>query len=148
MFKKLIFIVTIIFVSQLSIFTQNDSQEENHSWKPLIVDNEQKVWYDLNSIKVTDENYISVWLLELHNPYITLEGVKGRIYRSKTYYTININKVRYGMEKIVYYDVSNKELYRYDYKLSNYEKEYRYTFPVMENSIISVFLEEYIKINK
>lgn len=145
---KLIPVFIIIFITCVSIFSQSDSQEENHSWKPLVLENEEKVWYDLNSIKVTDENYISVWLLELHNPYITLEGVKGRIYRSKTYYTIDINKVRYGMEKIVYYDVSNKELYRYDYKLSNYDKEYRYTFPVMENSIISIFLEEYIKIYK
>lgn len=147
MFRKLIIIFTLILVFQISSFTQSDSQEENHSWKTLQIDNEQKVWYDLNSIS-TNENIISVWLLELHNPFISIESIKGKIYRSKTLYNINFEKLKYGIEKVVYYDVSNKELYRYDYKLANYDKEYRYTFPVMENSIISIFLEEYIKIYK
>lgn len=142
-FNNVIIIVcTILFAAALN------AQSEEHRWKPLIVDEAQKVWVDILSLETGTGKFFDVWILEMHTPVLHLDGIDGDIYRSKTKYTVNLETVKYGILEVVYYNPANKEIYRFDYNSPILTENIKYTYPVLENSILHLAIKEYIKLKE
>ncbi len=133
--------VLLIFL-QISVFAQADE----HRWKPLVVNKSQKIWYDESQLDSVNSSKFEIWVLEMHTPPLTFDELPGKIYRSKTLYAVNLLSARYGIEKVIYYDVLNKELYNFDYKIENYPDDLKYSYPVMEKSTIHSIIKELYKI--
>lgn len=121
----------------------NFGQEEpTHIWKVLNVPSGEKVWYDASGLDTIKGDKFDIWILEMHRPPKTFEGFEGEVFRSKTLYGINLTTVKYGILKIRYYNILNKEIYSYDYDNPPPDESIKYTYPVTENSIIHVLLRE------
>ena len=78
----------------------------------------------------------------MHKPPLTDEGIRGEVYRSKTLYAINLKTVKYGILNVIYYDVTNKEMYNFKYNIDDYPENLKYTYPITENSFLFVLLKE------
>jgi hypothetical protein len=118
------------------------AQENVHRWKPLVIDDKEKVWYDQSMTDSIKGSKFNVWILQMYRPPLTAEGIIADIYRSKTLYTINLKTVKYGILNVIYYDVSNKELNNFKYNLEAYPDELKYTYPITEKSILFTLLKE------
>jgi hypothetical protein len=118
------------------------AQENVHRWKPLVIDDKEKVWYDQSMTDSIKGSKFNVWILQMYRPPLTAEGIIADIYRSKTLYTINLKTVKYGILSVIYYDVSNKELNNFKYNLEAYPDELKYTYPITEKSILFTLLKE------
>lgn len=120
-------------------------QSEDHRWKPLILADNQKAWYDAASFTHVEDDILKVWILQMHRPPLMFEGIKGDIYRSKTLYAINLSNARYGIMTVVYYSVENREIFRFNYELATAEKNTLFVYPVTENSTLHEVIKEYMK---
>lgn len=134
--RDLIFMIFIL----TSFYTM--AQSGVHRWKRLDTV-EKKVWYDEANFDSAKGNHLDVWVLQQHSPPLVLDELPGTIYRSKTLYTISLQKAKYGILKVIYYDSSNKELYNFDYPIAGYPDDYKYTYPVLEGSVLQKILQEY-----
>lgn len=134
----------ILFLLAGGIF----SQSENHQWKPLIINDSVKTWFDANMADTISSEIFSIWLLELHKPPIEFEGIKSKITRSKTLYLVNKTDMKYGIDEVVYYDQANREIERFKYNLSKFDEEFRYTFPILNNKLFDKFFSELTKSNE
>ena len=134
------FVLLIIIIFCVAGF----AQQEVPSWKSLDIPG-KKIWYDETNLDTANTNYIEVWILQQHTPPLTIKELPGTIYRSKTLYAISLKTAKYGIEKVIYYDSSDKVLYNFDYKISGYPEEYKYTYPVPENSFLHKILKAYFK---
>ncbi len=139
MFKLIIYNVLLLVVLSDANFAQED---ETHVWKVLNLNSGEKVWYDASALDTTKGDRFDIWILEVHRPPKTFDGFEGEVFRSKTLYAINLTTVKYGLLKVRYYNIVNKEIYRYDYDNPPPDESIRYTYPVTENSIIHVLLRE------
>lgn len=137
---------TLIFLYIVVLAATGVAQKENHKWKPLQVDDNKKIWYDLSQVDTLTRTKFDVWLLELHKPTLKIDGVPGQVMRTKTLYSINLEEVFYGINEVVYYDVNNKEIKRYRYGLKNYPEEMKYTFPITKDTDLHLFINELTKI--
>ena len=118
------------------------AQTEVHRWKRLdIVD--KRVWYDEANFDSAGSDHLDIWVLEQHTPPLVLDELPGIIYRSKTLYTISLQNAKYGILKVIYYDSSNKELYNFNYPIADYPDNYKFTYPVIEGSVLHKILQEY-----
>ena len=116
--------------------------EETHVWKVLNLDSGEKIWYDASGLDTIKGDRFDIWILEVHRPPKTFEGFKGEVFRSKTLFGINLTTVKYGILKIRYYNIMNKEIYRYDYDNPPPDESIKYTYPVTENSFIHILIRE------
>jgi len=130
----------------LLIITMVLSAQDQHRWKPLLLNANDKLWYDASNLDTANTQVMNVWILQLHKPPLQFEGISGDVYRSKTLYTIDMTTVKYGIAKVVYYDVENKEIYSYDYKLESAPLEIRFPYPVLEGSFVNEVIKEYFKL--
>jgi hypothetical protein len=121
------------------------AQIDQHIWKPLVVEENQKLWYDANMLDSAKGDKFQVWVLELHKPPLEIENIDGDVYRSKTLYTVNLNSVKYGILKIVYYDVASREIFNYDYSKPEEYDDLNYPYPITENSFMFLILKELMK---
>jgi hypothetical protein len=128
----------IIIFSALSIF----GQEYTHRWKPLVIDEKEKIWYDQSMVDSTRGSRIDIWILQMYKPPLTFEGISGEVYRSKTLFTIDLKTVKYGIRDVVYYDVTNKEIQNFHYDIDKYPDNIKYSYPIMENSFLFTFIKE------
>ena len=128
----------IIIFSALAMYCQEDI----HRWKPLVINEKEKIWFDQSMLDSTRSNKIDMWILQMHRPPLTFEGIDGEIYRSKTLYTIDLKTVKYGIRDVVYYDVTNKEIQKFHYDIDKYPDNYKYTYPIMENSFLFKLIKE------
>lgn len=140
--KKPLAIIIFFLLTASSLF----GQTSEHRWKPLIVSDDQKVWYDgLLLEKIADEN-TEMWVLQMHKPPLRFDGIKGDIVRSKTLYAIDLKEVRYGIQEVVYYNAENKELYRHSYETKNLTGSLKCPYPVTEDSFMFALVKEIVKI--
>ncbi len=116
--------------------------EETHVWKVLNLDTGEKIWYDASAIDTIKGDRFDIWILEVHRPPKTFEGFEGEVFRSKTLFGINLTTVKYGILKVRYYNIMNKEIYSFDYDNPPPDESIRYTYPVTENSIIHLLIRE------
>jgi hypothetical protein len=132
----------MLFLAALASAQTNNSQITTHRWKPLIMNDKEKIWYDASLVDSIKGDRFNMWLLQMHQPPLEFDNIKGEVYRTKTLYTINLTTVKYGIMKAVYYDVNNKELSNFDYDIANVPDNIKYTYPVMENSPIYALIKE------
>ena len=132
MYKKLITILLFLISINFAGSAQTDT---SHRWKKLENTLGKKLWYDVSTLDTLKGNRFDVWVLEVHTPPLKFPGIDGEVYRSKTLYSVNLTTVRYGIMKIRYYDVKNKELYSFNYNtLPPPTDALKYPYPVLENS--------------
>ena len=116
--------------------------DETHVWKVLNLDSGEKIWYDASAIDTIKGDRFDIWILEVHRPPKTFDGFEGEVFRSKTLYGINLTIVKYGILKVRYYNIMNKEIYSYDYDNPPPDDSIKYTYPVTENSYIHLLIRE------
>lgn len=131
--------ILIVFLSLISIYAQ---EEEQHVWKVVNATDGSKFWYDASALDTIKGDRFNIWLLETHQPPVKYEGIEGEVFRSKTLFAINLTTVKYGILKIRYYDVSNKEIFRFDYDNPPPPESIRYIYPVTDKSMIFYLIEE------
>jgi len=116
--------------------------DETHVWKVLNLDSGEKIWYDASGLDTIKGDRFDIWILEVHRPPKTFEGFEGEVFRSKTLFGINLTTVKYGILKVRYYNIINKEIYSYDYDNPPLDESIKYTYPVTENSYIHLLIRE------
>jgi len=131
--------ILIIIVFYLSLFAQHD---DKHVWKVVNADNGTKFWFDATTLDTTNGNRLNVWILETNQPPKQYEGIDGDVFRSKTLYTINLITVKYGILKVRYYDLNNKEIFSFDYDNPIPPENIRFPYPVTDNSLLFYLLKE------
>ena len=133
---KTIFIISMTY---LSLYAQ---QDDKHVWKVVNADNGTKFWFDATTLDTTNGNRLNVWILETNQPPKQYEGIDGDVFRSKTLYTINLITVKYGILKVRYYDLNNKEIFSFDYDNPIPPENIRFPYPVTDNSLLFYLLKE------
>ena len=133
---KTILLIIIGFVSLVA------QQSEQHVWKVVNADDGSKFWYDASSIDTTKGDRFNIWILETYQPPKQYEGIEGDVFRSKTLYTINLTTVKYGIMKIRYYDVSNQEIFSFDYDKPMPPESIRFPYPITDNSLLFYLIKE------
>ncbi|MFI5236462.1 MAG: hypothetical protein ACHQLA_00820 [Ignavibacteriales bacterium] len=128
-----------IIIYSVSIFAQ---QEETHSWKVVDADDGTKFWYDASSLDTTIGDKFNIWILENHQPPSKQEGVEGEVFRSKTLYAINLTTAKYGILKVIYFDINNQEIFSYDYDNPPLPEDIKYTYPITDQSMLHFLVKE------
>ncbi len=118
------------------------AQSEYLKWKPLVINQTQRIWYDASSIDTVDGDKFKVWILQMYQPPLSFDGIADKIYRSRTQYGIDLNTEKYGILKVIYYGVTNNVLYNFDYHIDNYPDNLKYTYPLMENSYMKILIQK------
>jgi hypothetical protein len=118
------------------------AQEGIHRWKPLVINDKEKIWYDQSMVDSLKGDKLNIWILQMYKQPLTYEGIVGDVYRSKILYAINLKNVKYGILNAIYYDISNKEMYNFNYNINNYPDDLKYTYPITENSFLFTLLKE------
>ena len=131
--------ILFIFICSLSLLAQ---QEDQHVWKVVNADDGSKFWYDVSTLDTTKGDKLNVWILETNQPPRQYEGIEGDVFRSKTLYTINLVSVKYGILKVRYYDINNKEIFSFDYDNPLPPENIRYPYPITDNSLLFYLLKE------
>jgi hypothetical protein len=117
-------------------------QEEQHVWKVVNADNGTKFWYDASSVDTMKGDRFNIWILETYQPPKQYEGIDGDVFRAKTLYTINLTIVKYGILKVRYYDLSNKEIFSFDYDKPMPPESIRFPYPITDDSILFYLIKE------
>ena len=131
--------IWLIIIGLIPLFAQ---QSEQHVWKVVNADDGSKFWYDASSIDTTKGDRFNIWILETYQPPKQYDGIEGNVFRSKTLYTINLTTVKYGILKIRYYDVSNQEIFSFDYDKPMPPESIRFPYPITDNSLLFYLLKE------
>ena len=129
----------LILLSTTFLFPQ---QEDQHVWKVVNGDDGSKFWYDASSVDTMKGDRFNIWILETFKPPKKYEGIDGEVFRSKTLYTINLSSVKYGILKIRYFDISNKEIFRFDYDNPFPPESIRYPYPITDPSLLFYLIKE------
>jgi hypothetical protein len=130
-------------ILMLLVITANIyAQEHVQMWKPLVINDKEKVWYDQSMTDSIKGSKMNIWILQMHKPPLTGEGINGEVYRSKTLYAINLKTAKYGILNVIYYDVANKEMHNFKYNIDDYPETLKYTYPITENSFLFTLLKE------
>ena len=140
--KRIASVIIII----LTVINFSSAQEASHRWLPLQNRQAKKIWYDVSMIEnATGGDTFDIWILEQHTPPLIFKEVKGKVYRSKILYSINLKTVKYGIMKVIYYNSANKKIYSFNYPIANFPDKYKYTYPIMKNNYLYYIVKEYIK---
>jgi len=132
---------TILFTF-ICCFNLLAQQENQHVWKVVNADDGSKFWYDVSTLDTTKGDKINVWILETNQPPKQYDGIDGDVFRSKTLYAINLVTVKYGILKVRYYDLNNKEIFSFDYDNPLPPENIRYSYPITDNSLLFYLLKE------
>lgn len=138
--------LVICFIIFLNIVTL--AQKEKHVWKPLVINEKQKVWYDQTQLDTINTAKFEIWLLELHRPHLELEGVAKNIMRTKSLFLISLEEYRYSLKEVVYYNPANNQVKSFQYGIDDYDEDIKYAFPITQNSIQQKLIDELLRIRK
>jgi hypothetical protein len=138
--------LVICFIVFLNIVTL--AQKEKHVWKPLVINENQKVWYDQTQLETINTAKFEIWLLELHRPHLELEGVAKNIMRTKSLFLISLEEYRYSLKEVVYYNPANNQVKSFQYGIDDYDEDIKYAFPITQNSIQQKLIDELLRIRK
>jgi hypothetical protein len=136
------YILLILFTLNFIVIAQS---EDKHIWKPLTLKSGEKFWYDPTTFDSVVNEKLNVWILDSHKPPLKFEGLDGDVYRSKTLYTVNLTTAKYGLRKIRYYGLTNKEIYLYDYDNYDLNDMFTFPYPIVLDSKIHLVLQEFLK---
>lgn len=131
-----------IFIFLIFSSTLPAQENEQHVWKVVNADDGSKFWYDVSSIDTAKSDKLNIWILETYQPPRQYEGIDGDVFRSKTYYTINLTIVKYGILKVRYYDMTNNEIFSFDYDSPMPPESIRFPYPVTNNSKLFYLIKE------
>lgn len=126
----------------------SNGQDVNNNWKPLIIDNTQRIWYDRSQLDTINYPTFDIWILEMHQPTLSLEGISENIMRTKTLYTVDLQLYKYGIKKVRYYDPSNQLIKSFQYDTNSLTEEFKFIFPITENSFMQKVIDELLRIRK
>jgi hypothetical protein len=130
-------ILFVIFIAT-SIYAQNLTP----LWKPLVIDDKEKIWYDQSTLDSLKGDKLDIWILQMYKPPLYYEGIQGEVYKSKILYVINLKNVKYGILHAIYYDITDQEMYNFNYNINDYPDDLKYTYPITENSFLFTLLKE------
>lgn len=116
------------------------AQVDAHKWRTL-TQTPQLLWVDGVQFDTTKSDPFEIWVLELHKPALTIEGISAKVNRTKTLYAVNRKEHKYGIKKVIYYNNANKEIWRYDYNTAKLHDELKYNFPIPNNSFLQKLFE-------
>lgn len=142
--KKYSFILYLLLIFPINVA----GQTPNHNWKPLIITDDQRMWYDRSQLDTINSPAFDIWILEMHRPTLTLEGISDNIMRTKTLYAVDLQSYKYGLKKVVYYDPSNQVIKSFQYDTNSSTEEYKYIFPITENSFMQKLIDELLRLRK
>lgn len=142
--KKYSFILYLLSIITINTAGQNTS----NNWKPLVIDDTQRMWYDRSQLDTITNPAFDIWILEMHRPTLSLEGISENIMRTKTLYSVDLNSYKYGLKKVVYYDPSNQIIKSFQYDTNSSTQEYKYIFPITENSFMQKLVDELLRLRK
>lgn len=134
-----IFAFFLLFSSAL--FSQ--SVEEN--WVTVDKLESQSIYINTTGLKFFKEDDIYFWTLEVHEPPLIIESVDGKIAKTKTYYLVNKKLKKYSIMDIIYYDNDDNVLANYSYKRNMENEKYKYNYPLMDDSQMSIIFNEVLK---
>jgi hypothetical protein len=129
----------------IAVFSLIVTAQTEHKWKPLIVNDAKKIWVDDNSIASVKGNRFEVWLLQMYIPPISLNGADENVSRIMSLYAVDLSLVKYGIEKVIYYNEDGKELSAFDYQVKDFADSLKYTYPVLENSPVHLVIKDLYK---
>lgn len=138
----------IIIFLFLAMNVHSVAQTEKNVWKALVINEQNRVWYDQTQMDTINTSKFSIWLLELHRPYMELEGVSKNIMRTKSLYSISLDDYRYSLKEVVYYNPGNVEIKRFRYDIDSYDENVKYYFPITPNSIIQNVIDELLRVRQ
>ncbi len=142
--QKYLLILCILFIA--AIFSNGQNAPNN--WKPLIIDDTQRIWYDRSQLDTINTPAFDIWILEMHRPTLSLEGISDDIMRTKTLYTVDLKAYKYGIKKVVYYDSSNQLIKSFQYDTNSITEEFKFIFPITENSFMQKVVDELLRLRK
>jgi hypothetical protein len=137
-YTRFLFFVFAFFIPVL-LYGQTE-----HKWKPLLLNAAKKIWVDENCLKAVKDSVADVWLLELHIPAIEINGSDEKACRVMTLYSINLEKARYCIKKIIYFNDEGKEILGFNY-MTDDQGFKNYTYPVLESSPLHMVIKELYK---
>lgn len=126
----------------------SSGQNVNNIWKPLIIDKTQRIWYDRSQLDTINNPTFDIWILEMHQPTLSLEGISDNIMRTKTLYTVDLEAYKYGIKKVIYYDPSNQLIKSFQYDTNSLTEEFKFIFPITENSFMQKVIDELLRLRK
>lgn len=131
--------VLIILLFYISLIAQ---QNDQHVWKVVNADDGSKFWYDVSSLDTSSNDRLNIWILETFQPPRQYEGIDGDVFRSKTLYSINLTTVKYGIMKVRYYDMTNNDIFSFDYDNPMPPESIRFPYPITNNSKLFYLIKE------
>jgi len=84
----------------------------------------------------------------MHRPTLSLEGISENIMRTKTLYIVDLQQYKFGLKQVVYYDPSNQIIKSFKYDTNSITEEYKYIFPITENSFMQKLIDELLRLRK
>lgn len=142
--QKYLLLFCILFIAAKF----SNGQNVNHNWKPLIIDNTQRIWYDRSQLDTINNPTFDIWILEMHRPTFSLEGISDNIMRTKTLYIVDLQSYRYGIKKVIYYDPSNQLIKSFQYDTNSLTEAFKFIFPITENSFMQKVIDELLRLRK
>lgn len=142
---KIIIAAGILFFS-LAVSAQSNKPANIHRWKPLIISEKEKTWYDASMADSIKGDKFDMWILQMHRPPLKFDDLKDDVYRSLILYSVSLQNLKYGILKAVYYDIRNKEIgnYVYDAVISAPDN-IKYTYPILEESMLHKLIKKLFK---
>lgn len=134
---KTILIPLLVFLA-LSITIRG--QADGHKWRSLTT-TPQLLWVDATQLDTISAAEFEIWIVELHKPAVTIDGISGKVNRTKTLYTVSRTENKFGIKKVVYYNNANKEIWHYDYQPADISNGLKYCFPINKNSFLEKIFE-------
>ena len=124
----IIFLLTLLLPK--SILSQNSDEQ----WVNVSSDSESEIL--INSLGLTKlmTAEIYVWAEENFYAPIEMEGIKKKIYQTKTYYLFNVPKKRYSILQIMLFDEDENILKSYSYEHNFDDSDYKYNNPILNGT--------------
>jgi len=131
-----------ISVILLFYFSSLAQENDQHVWKVINADDGSKFWYDVSTLDTSGSDKLNIWILETYQPPRQYDGIDGDVFRSKTLYTINLTTVKYGILKVRYYDMTNNEIFSFDYDNPMPPESIRFPYPITNNSKLFYLIKD------
>lgn len=120
------------------------AQTDQTIWKELDTKNNDNIFYDSEMLDTAHGLKFDVWVMQKYDPPLKFDYINGKIYKSKTLYSIDSNKQKYGIWEVIYFDQEDKQIYNHINDNNNLELDKKYGFPISKYSFINQLLQLYI----
>lgn len=131
-----------LFIICLFLNFKTLAQNNNQQWELLSNEGKEKIWYDESSLDTLRSPKFNVWILEMYNPPLDFQEINSKVFRSKIQYSIDLELMKYGILKVVYFGLNNKTIYDFDYHIENYVDSLKYTYPINDSPLMVKFINQ------